>query len=239
MNKTTIVIICMFVVVCSGSYMTSASSVDWARLQAYFSWMEEDGSWYEWVGCTTENSSMLDEIHLKIGQPVKCKMTGYTFQRCILEFEIWEPGPVGSEAYNVIEGKAHDDAAIFYVDEHWKAIYLDPNSSVENTWVLIPNGNFTEGNAPLNAFWQITTPSVDDEEFTGNFGFTQAYIDDVQWTGPAYNPSGTNDNGDSNNGDTNTNGDSKKSTPGFELSLIFLSLLIALIFISLIHKKKR
>ena len=208
-------------------------SGEWADVWFYFSWMEEDGSWHEWVEITDENESILySNLYLKVGQPVKCKIKAITHIECVMSFTIYEPGV--TKAFDVVEGNNHDETIRYGVDEGGIPFWLDTETKKEYTWILQTNDNWTGGRAPLNGFCQVNDQYTTTDNLKIDLSFANPYIENEQWTGPSYTPDNNNGDGDSNGNGNNNNNDS--STPGFELAFVFIAFL-AVVF-SLRKKKE-
>jgi hypothetical protein len=242
MKKILLITIFLFIIIqISFAYQIRAYTDERVNVQLYFTWMEEDGNWHEWIRVSDENGSILyEDLTLKIGQPLKCRIKIVPYDTCIVAFKIIEPGV--TRCYDVLEGLKHDEGISYYVFEpgteteylkkHPNTLVSYPNLSIEHTWVLQTNEDGVGwAGVPLNCFWDVEgLYTYDDYDVDDEVSFTYAKILNEQWTGPNYNP----DNGNDNNGNTNDNGNSNNGTPGFELLVVLVALGIILCF-----KKKR
>lgn len=143
------------------------------EVRAWFTWMQEDGTWHEWVESTKENKDILYNVELKIGQPVKCKIEITPKYDCRVDFEIY---PVGvTVPYDPIEGKEMNEIVGFK--------WVHANETVNYTWVLKPNGNLT-GRAAINCYWEVNYNTyVNKEEDYGSFAFANPVILAEEWQG--------------------------------------------------------
>jgi len=128
-------------------------------------------AWYNDIPATAEN------IQLKIGEPsiikveVESKIDGSVF--VMLD----ETGV--TKAYNVIDGPSQIGNWIdnTHIDKGWKNTFI---------WTIIPNGDWKEGNAPINIFVQFSKKANDDEII--RFSIANPYILDEQYSGPTPKP---------------------------------------------------
>ena len=165
------------------------------EVRAWFTWMQEDGTWHEWVESTKENKDILYNVELKIGQPIKCKIEITPKYDAAVDFWIF---PVGiTIPYDAIEGKEMDKMVSF------SPVYA--NKTVTYTWILKPNGNLT-GHAAINCYWQVSYATYVHREYdSGTFAFANPIILAEEWQGKE----------DTSNGEEGENGDGG-GIPGFE-----------------------
>ena len=123
-------------------------------------------AWYNDEPATVEG------ITLKINEPftvkaiVESKITGNVY------VEIYEPGI--TNAYKVIEGPSKIDEVIknTKIESGWKTTYI---------WKLKPNGDWTNGNAPINLFVQFNQDYDDIRKV--DFTIANPYILDEHYSG--------------------------------------------------------
>ena len=126
------------------------------------------------VAWFNEEPATVDGITLKINEPftvkatVESKIDGYVFVK------LSEPGV--TNAYEVIEGPSEIDEFIdnMNIESGWKTTYI---------WKLKPNGDWTNGNAPINLFVQFNKAHDDVQKI--QFTIANPYILDEQYSGPA------------------------------------------------------
>jgi hypothetical protein len=219
-------------------------------VEEYISWMNEDGSWTEWLACTAENRDERFSLTFKVGQPLKVKIIVISQIKCVGGLTITE---IGQHAYDIIEGNEHRKDVIFTTVSPETNItkleelggygeILFPGEEFESIWVVQPNDRYAGSGwsrVSLDYFWEIDFYDVDEkgqgkitDEIQGIASFFNAYIRD-EWTGPSYTPS----NGQTTENDESTNDSTPSSSiPGFTLPALFLSLIGVSYFIK---KKKK
>jgi len=218
----------------------SADEGEGVEEHRYFTYMNEDGSWHEWIGCTVDNETILDNIQLKVGQPVKCKVVIIPFIECDLNFKLIEPS--SKLGYNVLKGNTQNVLIEYIIRNktntdipyHYDKIFKT-ESTIEYVWVLETTNNWTNGKAALNMYWNhaILDDNIIIDQIEGTGGFAYSTIINSQWTGPSYDADSDIDPDNNSNENTNNNNGSNNS-PGFELILLIVS--IAVIF--LINRRK-
>jgi len=195
---------------------TAATDNGDVDVQAWFTWMQDNGKWHDWVECTNWSNvkDVLggDALTLKIGQPVKCKFNIVPHIYCAVDFFIMETGV--TNAYNVSEGNKQEQTVSY------SPVY--PGTEIYYNWTLTPNGNWT-GTGPINLYWQVTDSNAN--EVSGYIVFANPMIINEQWTGPTY------DNGNGGGGGGGGDG----GIPGFEGIFV----LAALLFIAMQKRKKK
>ncbi|MBW6517543.1 MAG: sarcinarray family MAST domain-containing protein [ANME-2 cluster archaeon] len=124
-------------------------------------------AWFNGEEATVEN------IQLKIGEPaeIKVEITSKTDESINIKLI----NPLKTESYEVISGPSKFDEWIdvMNVESGWKKTYI---------WSIIPTGEWTNGNAPINIFVQFHKDINDDE--TVKFTIANPYILDEQYSGP-------------------------------------------------------
>ncbi len=208
-------------------------SGEWADVSYYFSWMEENGNWHEWVELTNETEQLLyQDLTLKKEQPVKCKISVLTHVKSVVSMWLTEPGTEGTESFDVIEGEQHESVVRFYLNETGKALWIEPETLVEYVWAVKANDRWINARSPLNGYCQVTQPSVDSEMLRMTKSFANPYIKNEEWTGPSYS-SGDDDD----DGNTNINENNNKTTPGFETIILLLATISVMMLVQ--HQKKK
>jgi len=173
-------------------------------VRAWFTWMQEDGTWHEWVESTSENKDILYNMELKIGQPVKCKIEITPKYDCVVDFFIY---PVGTIIpYEVIEGKGMEEIVSFD--------FVSANQTVSYTWALRPNGNLT-GHAAINCYWQVSYYKNKEDDY-GSFAFANPIILAEEWQGKE----------DTGNGDEGDGGSGGGGIAGFEGLFAILGIIV-------------
>jgi len=173
-------------------------------VRAWFTWMQEDGTWHEWVESTEENRDILYNVELKIGQPIKCKIEITPKYDCRVDFYIYS---LGIAPYDLIQGKRMW-GLVSFVD-------VSANTTVNYTWTLKPNGNWI-GHAPINCYWEVNyEPILNLKEDTGSFAFANPIILAEEWQGKE----------DTGNGDEGDDGGSG-GIPGFEGLFAILGMMV-------------
>ena len=222
--------------------VVSAEEGDGAIENRYFTYMNEDGSWHEWIGCTLENETILNTVNLKVGQPVKCKLKFFPYDQGSLVFYLYHPGTIIK--YDVIEGSQFDEYIRFQIRNNTDIspneghILSKVNDTIEYVWILVPNENWTNGHAAINLCYSagFFNGDIVDE----NLGFAYPYILNEEWTGPSYDEikdsdldtSNNNNEGNQEDIDNNNNG-----SPGFEFIAVFM-VLFSLTIYSRYKKRK-
>ena len=182
--------------------MATAADNGEPEVRAWFTWMQEDGTWHEWVESTKENKDILYNVELKIGQPIKCKIEVMPKKTGNLVFHLFEPRL--SPAYDVIVGKEHEKPVIY--------TNIEENKSISYVWVLKPNGNWT-GQAPINCYWEIEYGAGNQD--SDSFAFANPIILAEEWQGKE----------DTSNGEEGENGDGG-GIPSFEGCLAIFGMMV-------------
>ena len=116
-----------------------------------------------------------------------------------------------TKAFDVISGVKHEESLSTDKEGNcaaglYKYNVLNPETTIEYTWVLMPNNNWTNGHAPINAFVQA---NFKGDTVKGSTGFANPYILNEKWDGPSIDII----NDDFSNENIN-------NSPGFELILV-------------------
>ncbi len=118
-----------------------------------------------------ENATV-NGIKLKIGEPaevkveVTSKINGHVF------VQLTEPGI--TKAFNVLNGSKQDESIDnLKIERNWSKIF---------SWKIVPNGEWKNGNAPINVFVQFYNIKTKDNEII-QFTIANPYILDEQYTG--------------------------------------------------------
>jgi len=124
-------------------------------------------AWYNGQEATVRN------ISLKIGEPVEIDVYVKSKIDCDIYIELINP--LVTMPYDIISGPSEFDELIKNrgVKSGWSENY---------TWIIKPNEEWTNGNAPINIFVQF---SDRDEDRIEKFTIANPYILDEQYSGPA------------------------------------------------------
>ena len=159
-------------------------------------------AWFNGEEATVEN------IQLKIGEPaeIKVEITSKTDESINIKLI----NPLKTESYEVISGPSKLDEWIdvMNVESGWKKTYI---------WSIIPTGEWTNGNAPINIFVQFHKDINDDE--TVKFTIANPYILNEQYSGPAPTRTATDP--------PSTDQPPSQGSPGFGMVGALLGMLLA------------
>lgn len=189
------------------------------EVTVYFTWMNTDGTWNEWIKCTNENKDILYSLNLSINQPIKCKMILACYAATHIGFQIYEPQKSvmeGNYSYDVLQG-----------NKHYQIVdcgNVDKDTRIEYIWVLKANGNYTEIDSPINAYWQAQLEN--GTILNGHQGFANPFIKNESWNGIEYEP-----DSDPNVGKiiTTSIDQNDKKTPGFKITILITAIILLLI----------
>jgi len=128
-------------------------------------------AWYNNEPATVEG------INLKINEPFTVKATIESEIDGHISVRLYEPGV--TNAYEIIEGPSEIDEFIDNMDitSGWKTTY---------SWKIKPNGDWIDGNAPINLFVQFN--KAHDDVRMVDFTITNPYILDEQYSGSTPKP---------------------------------------------------
>ena len=156
-------------------------------------------AWYNGQEATVEN------IQLKVGEPAEITVSVNSKIDCNVYVKLINP--LVTVPYDILSGPSDLDESIDNrgVKSGWTTNY---------TWVIAPNGEWTNGNAPINIFVQFSDRGdVRIEEFT----IANPTILDEQYSGPATDPSSTNQ-------------PSSQGSPGFGVAGALPGILLAVVY---------
>ena len=131
----------------------------------------EFGIVYAW---SNDEPATVEGMILKINEPFTVKATIESKIDGNIYVRLYEPGV--TNAYEVVEGPSEIDEFIdnMKIESGWKTTYI---------WKLKPNGDWTNGNAPINLFVQLDQSYHDVKMI--DFTIANPYILDEQYSGPA------------------------------------------------------
>jgi sarcinarray family protein len=123
--------------------------------------------WYNGKEATVEN------IQLEIGETAEITVSVNSKIDCNVYVKLINP--LVTVPYDVVSGPSDFDESIDNrgVESGWTTNY---------TWIIKPNGEWTNGNAPINIFVQFSDRGDDRIE---KFTIANPYILDEQYSGPA------------------------------------------------------
>ena len=129
----------------------------------------EFGIVYAW---SNDEPATVEGMILKINEPFTVKVTIESKIDGDICLRLYEPGV--TNAYEVVEGPSEIDEWIdnMNIESGWKTTYV---------WKLKPNGDWTNGNAPINLFVQFNK-AYDDVRFI-DFTIANSHILDEQYSG--------------------------------------------------------
>jgi len=119
-----------------------------------------------------EEPATAEGITLKINEPFTVKATVESKIDANIYVRLYEPGV--TNAYEMIEGPSEIDEFIdnMNIESGWKTTYI---------WKLKPNGDWTNGNAPINLFVEFSK-SYDDDRMI-DFTIANPHILDEHYSG--------------------------------------------------------
>jgi sarcinarray family protein len=161
-------------------------------------------AWYNGQEATVK------DVYLKVSEPAE--ITVYVQSKIDCDIYVELINPLVTMPYDIINGPSEFDELIKNRDvkSGWKENY---------TWIITPNGEWTNGNAPLNIFIQF---SYQDEDRIEKFTIANPIILDEQYTGS--NPSHTTTTSSS------TNQSQSNSSPSFGIIAALLSVALVVIW---------
>jgi sarcinarray family protein len=123
---------------------------------------------------SNDELATVEGMVLKINEPFIVKATIESKIDGNIYVLLSEPGV--TNAYEVIEGPSEMDEYIdnMNIESGWKTTYI---------WKLKPNGDWTNGNAPINLFVQFNKAHDDVRKI--RFTIANPHILDEQYSGPA------------------------------------------------------
>lgn len=157
-----------------------------------------------------DKPATVEGINLKVGEPVEVKVTVTSKIDGNVYLMLKEPGVTRS--YNVKNGPSEFEGWIENrgISSGWEKIY---------NWTLVPNGAWTDGNAPINVvvqFHKADTRGSTSDKFI-RFSVANPYILNEQFSGAPLEPTPSIP-------PASTPSSSPKNTPGFGLLLAIFAL---------------
>ncbi len=165
---------------------------------------------YAWYN---DESATVEGMVLKINEPFTVKVTIESKIDRNIYVQLYEPGV--TNAYEVVEGPSEIDEVIKNknIESGWKTTYV---------WKLKPNGDWTNGNAPINIFVEFSK-SYDDDRMI-DFTIANPHILDEQYSGFNIIPTRTTTDPSS------TNQSPSQGSPGFGGASAMLGMLLAVVY---------
>jgi len=162
---------------------------------------------------SNDEPATVEEMVLKINEPFTVKATIESKIDGNIYVLLSEPGV--TTAYEVIEGPSEMDEYIdnMKIESGWKTTYI---------WKLKPNGDWTNGNAPINLFVQFNKAHDDVRKI--QFTIANPHILDEQYSGFNIFPTCTTTDPSS------TNQSSSQGSPGFGVVGALLGILLAVVY---------
>jgi len=167
----------------------------------------EFGIVYAW---SNDEPATVEGMILKINEPFTVKVTIESKIDGNIGVRLYEPGV--TNAFIVIEGPSEIEEYIdnMNIESGWKKTYI---------WKLKPNGDWTNGNAPINLFVQFNKAHDDVRKI--DFTIANPQILDEQYSGFNIFPTSTTTDPSS------TNQTSPLGSPGFGVAGALLGMLLA------------
>ena len=164
---------------------------------------------YAW---SNDEPATVEGMVLKINEPFTVKVTIESKIDGKIGVQLYEPGV--TNAYEVVEGPSEIDEFIknLNVESGWKTTYI---------WKVKPNGDWTNGNAPINLFVQFN--QAYDENRKIDFTIANPQILDEQYSGFNIFPTRTTTDPSS------TNQSPSQGSPGFGVAGALLGILLAVV----------
>ena len=124
---------------------------------------------YAW---SNDEPATVEGMILKINEPFTVKVTIESKIDGKIGVQLYEPGV--TNAYEVVEGPSEIDEFIknLNIESGWKTTYV---------WKIKPNGDWTNGNAPVNLFVQFN--KAHDDVRMIDFTIANPHILDKQYSG--------------------------------------------------------
>ena len=162
---------------------------------------------------SNDEPATVEGMILKINEPFTVKATIESKIDGNIYVQLYEPGV--TNAYTVVEGPSEIDGAIKNrnIESGWKTTYV---------WKLKPNGDWTNGNAPINIFVQFNK-DYDDVRMI-DFTIANPQILDEKYSGFNIIPTRTTTDPSS------TNQSQSQGSPGFGVAGALLGILLAVLY---------
>jgi sarcinarray family protein len=161
-------------------------------------------AWYNGQEATVKN------ISLKIEEPFE--ITVYVYSKIDCNVYIKLINPLVTVPYDIVSDPSELDK---FIDNHG----VNSGWSENYTWIIAPNGEWTNGNAPINIFVQFSDQGDDRRE---KFTIANPIILDEQYTGS--NPSHTTTTSSS------TNQSQSNSSPSFGIIAALLNVALVVMW---------
>ena len=161
-------------------------------------------AWYNGQEATVKN------IQLEVGEPAEITVSVYSKIDCNVYVEL--TNPLVTIPYEIEDGPSKLDESIdnYGVKSGWSENY---------TWIIKPNGKWTNGNAPINIFVQFSDRGdYRTEEFT----IVNPHILDKHYSGPAPTRTTTDP--------SSTDQSPSQGSPGFGVTGALLGILLAVVY---------
>ena len=158
-------------------------------------------AWYNGQEATVKN------VSLKIGEPVEIKVYVQSKVDCHVFIKLINP--LVTVPYDIESGPSEFDKFIdvYDVEAGWSKNY---------TWIIKPNEEWTNGNAPINIYIQFSDQGDDRRE---KFTIVNPIILDEHYSGPAPTRTTTDP--------SSTNQSPSQGSPGFEVVGALLGIALA------------
>ena len=128
-------------------------------------------AWYD------NQEATVEDVKLKVNEPVEIKVT--VTSKINGHVNIILTTPLVTEAYKVKTGPSQ-------IDERIDALNVEKGWTETFSWIIIPTGEWTKGNAPINIFVQFHK-GINDDKYT-EFTIANPYILDEQYSGSTSKP---------------------------------------------------
>ncbi|MCD4798284.1 MAG: sarcinarray family MAST domain-containing protein [Methanosarcinales archaeon] len=170
----------------------------------------EFGIVYAW---SNDEPATVEGMILKINEPFTVKVTIESKIDGDICLRLYEPGV--TNAYEVVEGPSEIDEFIknLNIESGWKTTYI---------WKLKPNGDWTNGNAPINLFVQFN--KAHDDVRMIDFTIANPHILDEQYSGFNIFPARA------TAAPSSTNQSTSQGSPGFGVAGAMLGILLAVVY---------
>ena len=159
-------------------------------------------AWYNGQEATVK------DVQLKVGEPVEITVFVQSNTDCHVFIELINP--LVTMPYDVVSGPSEFDNFIdvYDVKTGWRDNF---------TWIIKPNGEWVNGNAPINIFVQF---SNQDESQYAKFTIANPIILDEHYSGPTRTTTDP----------SSTNQSPSQGSPGFGVAGALLGILLAIVY---------
>jgi len=196
LKKIILILIILYIVGLSQNVVAEPEENDFGIVNAWYNGQE----------------ATVKDVQLKIGEPCEIKVEVTSKKNCFIA--IYLDSPIITKAYNTISGPSEMDEWIHAtnVESGWNETY---------SWIIVPTGEWTNGNAPINIFVQFTKP--DNDKQSVEFTIANPIILDEQYTGP-----GLTQTTDQSSNDNSTS--TSQGSPGFGIFAVLLGMALVVIW---------